>query len=371
MSGPVGFTATFTPTAFREALRKLSGVIDAGKTALPVTKGVLIQAGSGLTMSATNFDAAIKLVVPCDLQGDGAVVLPLKRLADIAANIPQSGMSESLVKIAVSDLTAKITSGRAKFEVSGMDADEFPLWDPIPGVVYDVKVKAWLDTLNRIAVHAAPLSHDKARPALTSVCCEDGIVAAADTSGLGMMTSENIGGPYLLHGASIPALTRLFDKMGEQAQVRITASEARMSVASDDAEIQIRLVEGPYPPFRALLAQKPTHTVTCGRETLRAAVARVAFAANVTGRVQFTFADDLTLCASGDGASAQDVLAIDRQGDPITIAVNGNLMLLGLDTFRGERVVLTMESPTRAIFMRDPDLSVSDSPLVLTMPLRV
>src|SRR5260370_16348734 len=79
-------------TITREQLQEgLSGVAAAipAKTTLPVLANVLVEVTKqGLRLSGTDLDIAVTTTVPAEVDAQGAVTLPAKKLRDIPRELP-------------------------------------------------------------------------------------------------------------------------------------------------------------------------------------------------------------------------------------------------------------------------------------------
>src|SRR2546430_14585380 len=79
---------TITREQLQEGLSAVAAAIPA-KTTLPVLANVLVEVTKqGLRLSGTDLDIAVTTVVPADVDADGAVTLPAKKLVDIARELP-------------------------------------------------------------------------------------------------------------------------------------------------------------------------------------------------------------------------------------------------------------------------------------------
>src|SRR2546430_872166 len=79
---------TITREQLQEGLSAVAAAIPA-KTTLPVLANVLVEATkAGLRLSGTDLDIAVSTTVPADVDAEGAVTLPAKKLVDIARELP-------------------------------------------------------------------------------------------------------------------------------------------------------------------------------------------------------------------------------------------------------------------------------------------
>src|SRR2546425_8504083 len=79
---------TITREQLQEGLMAVAAAIPA-KTTLPVLANVLVEAAKpGLRLSGTDLDIAVGTTVPAEVDVEGAVTLPAKKLVDIARELP-------------------------------------------------------------------------------------------------------------------------------------------------------------------------------------------------------------------------------------------------------------------------------------------
>src|SRR5881397_1388243 len=103
-------------TITREQLQEgLSGVAAAipAKTTLPVLANVLVEVTKqGLRLSGTDLDIAVTTTVPAEVDAEGAVTLPAKKLVDIARELP-SGPAGSSRAMSTSFFAGRVTAPSA------------------------------------------------------------------------------------------------------------------------------------------------------------------------------------------------------------------------------------------------------------------
>lgn len=377
---------TIARSALRTAIGKLMAAVDTSSRALPVVQHIRVEAKDGvLILSATNFEAWVRLTLSCELDGAGVALLPAKMLAEIVANLPNDGALT--IRLGTGKDRTIITAGRSRFEVSGLPADEFPT---LPEVASHA----------RIVVHSAPFlaaltgalphtSDADSRPALQGVYVEteDGnlLVVGCDSASLARLSGGTLVPqtpatnmpPCLIHRAGVPILSRLFADLGDDATLTIGADAGRIEVSSGNAAAQVRLVDHQYPNYRQLLtSHADAHRVVCDRHALAQALKRVSIAAAESGRVEMTLDDDLSIRGTQDGSAASDVVALDVHDRPhpaasMRFAMSAALFGRALATIDAERVEITGSAPERAFFLRGVDQPASDPTLLLVMPSRL
>src|SRR5260370_8946152 len=117
---------TITREHLQEGLTAVAAAIPA-KTTLPVLSNVLVEATKhGLRLSGTDLDIAVSTTVAADVDADGAVTLPAKKLIDITRELPSAPIRFA----ALGEQRVSIECGRSKFKLLGFPREEFPSFPP-------------------------------------------------------------------------------------------------------------------------------------------------------------------------------------------------------------------------------------------------
>src|SRR3989440_11482299 len=110
----------------REQLQEGRGGVAAAipaKTTLPVLANVLLEATKqGIRLSGTDLDIAVSTTVSAEVDVEGAVTLPAKKLVDIARELPAGPVRFA----AAGEARVGIECGRSKFKLLGLPREEVP-----------------------------------------------------------------------------------------------------------------------------------------------------------------------------------------------------------------------------------------------------
>src|SRR5256885_15349709 len=115
---------TITREQLQEGLAAVAAAIPA-KTTLPVLANVLVEAskqGGGLRLSGTDLDIAVSTTVPAEVDADGAVTLPAKKLIDIARELPSGPVRVT----AAGGARGSIESGPSQVKLLGLPPAQVP-----------------------------------------------------------------------------------------------------------------------------------------------------------------------------------------------------------------------------------------------------
>src|SRR5256885_11888581 len=113
---------TFPGKKLKKALPAVASTVPA-KTTLPVLANILVETTDrGIRLAGTDLDIAVSTEVSADVDAQGAITIPAKKLAEIARELPPSP-----VKIAAAgEQRVTLDCGRSHFKILGLPKDEFP-----------------------------------------------------------------------------------------------------------------------------------------------------------------------------------------------------------------------------------------------------
>ncbi|MEW6681280.1 MAG: DNA polymerase III subunit beta, partial [bacterium] len=121
------------------------------KTAIPILNNMLISAKEGyLTTTSTDLNISIKYKQKLDIEKDGSIVLPGKKLIEIINNL------EDEVIIEVDNLKTQIKSGRSIFHLMGIEAEEFPAFPEVKwNIEFNISSYVLLDIIKMVIFSAS------------------------------------------------------------------------------------------------------------------------------------------------------------------------------------------------------------------------
>ena len=98
------------------------------KTTLPVLSNILLEAGEGgVRLSGTDLDIAVSMMVPAEVDAEGAVTIPAKKLLEIVRELPNAGIRVT----GTGEQRVSLECGRSRFKLLGIPREEFPNFPPV------------------------------------------------------------------------------------------------------------------------------------------------------------------------------------------------------------------------------------------------
>ena len=110
---------------FANGLAQVINVVGS-KATMPILSNVLIEAEKDqISLTTTNLDLGIRCKIKAEVKEAGTVTLPVKRLASIVKELPNTDVTVD----AAPNHQVKLSSGGSTFRIMGIGKEEFP---PLP-----------------------------------------------------------------------------------------------------------------------------------------------------------------------------------------------------------------------------------------------
>src|SRR2546421_6631404 len=111
---------TISREKLQEGLAAVTASIPA-KTTLPVLANILVETtDKGIRLAGTDLDIAVSTEVPADVETQGAITIPARKLAEIARELPSAPVKVS----AVGEQKVTLEGSKSRFRLLGLPRDE-------------------------------------------------------------------------------------------------------------------------------------------------------------------------------------------------------------------------------------------------------
>ena len=354
-------------------MNAISSVVP-GKTTMPILSTVLVNAEKdGLYFSATDLDISVTSKVRGEMEEQGSIAVPAKKLAEIVKSL-----SSGDVVLQASGEKLTITCGKSRFVINGRSAEDFP---KIPKQQSKTSFKIDPDTLSSLiqkTIYA--VSTDLTRPALCGVLWDvqrtDISMVSTDGHRLAKVELKRKIGDVESIKAIIPpkALSTLKSYSEEEETITIGVGENSISFEMAEASIYSRLLEGPFPNYQKVIPDKNEKELVVSRDSLANATKRVSILSDsLTHQVVFSAnKDKLTLHVSTQElGEAKEELTASFSADPMDIGYNASYIMDILRTIEGEEISLKLDRSDNAGVI-EPIAQPDDiKHMCIIMPLRI
>ena len=364
---------TITRERLQEGLLAVANAVPS-KTTLPVLSNILVEAiEDGLRLSGTDLDIAVSTVVPAEIDTEGAVTLPARKLVEIVRELPSAAVRFA----AAGEQRINLECGRSRFKLLGIPRDEFPSF---PNVSFEGGWTIASADLQKLIGHVAfAASTEESRPILNGVLWElrkdqmrmvatNGHRLARMDLGVGGGTQS---GDFIVPPKALEQIRRLF---GSADEIEIARSENHLGFRCGQTYVFTRLIEGPYPNYEQVIPRDNDRVAVLDKQAFASALRRVGVvASDQTHRVRLAFAGGALkfTVSTPDLGEAHDEMAVSYEGEPLEIGFNANYLLEILKYMPTDEVRVSMKAPERAATLEPAGWDDPAAYLCLVMPLRL
>jgi DNA polymerase-3 subunit beta len=363
---------TVSREGFLKPLQLVVGVVERRQT-LPILSNVLIQLVDG-RLSLTGTDLEVEIVGHLSLDAvaeSGEITVPARKLMDICRSLPDGAditFSEEGGRVLV-------TSGRSRFTLSALPANEFPSVDDGPGKREFVIDQSELKQL--IAHTSFAMAQQDVRYYLNGMLLEVGDnrvrVVATDGHRLAMMDVPvpSLGGELsqaILPRKGVVELSRL---LADEGSVTVVLGNNHIRVSTDEFRFTSKLVDGAYPDYDRVLPKGGDKQVIGNREELRSAFSRTAILSNEKYRgVRLLLSKGLlTLVANNpEQEEAQEDVTVNYASEDLEVGFNVSYVIDVLNVLSGSEARFTLSDANSSALIEDP---ANEEAVYVVMPMRL
>ncbi len=360
---------TISKESILKGLQMVQSVISTHST-LPILYNVMIKIEKGvLSLVATDLSISMKCNIKINTQKNCASTFQARRLFNIIRELPDEN-----IEIDIDDKdTAAIHCGASSYKILGLSADEFP---PLPSFEsahsFSIEQVTFKEMLKK-TVYAT--STDESRQIL------NGILLSFKDQKLTMVATDGRRLALIEQEMEIPedsqtdiiiptkAVSELIKVLGDEGSLKIKTLTNLASFDIGEVLVITKLIDGNYPNFRQVIPGQCEERVTVDRESLIAALRRVALITNdkypsikvVFGKNQMNIS-----AVTPDVGEAQESVPIKYTGKQIDMAFNPEFMIDPLRNLTSDEVGIELVDDL------SPAIIKCDIPfLYVLMPLRL
>jgi DNA polymerase-3 subunit beta len=362
---------TITRENFQKGLSAVAATIPS-RTTLPVLSNILVETvKDGLRVRGTDLDISVSVQTPAEVEREGALTVPAKKVAEIARELPHAP-----VELKSDASRVALVCGKAKFRLNSLPSDEYPSFPDVPfGDGWSLRG----GEVQRLSAHTSfAVSSEETRPVLNGVLWQvrGGQMLMVATNGhrLAKMSVKLEAGPARDEDLIVPpkGLQQVERLFGPEDELQIARSESHLGFRTERTEVYTRLIEGPYPNYEQVLPKDSDKECVADRNELMAAIRRMAIvASDQTHRVRMSFAPEKVALTvqTPDLGEAEDELPVEYTGAALEIGFNAQYLLEVLRYIDSEEVKISLSAPERPAMVQP--VGGEDDYTCLVMPLRL
>ena len=368
--------------------RLIAGVQDvmkaiSSRTVIPILTGMKIEAKQhGITLTGSDSDISIESYIPAEEDGniyveqieEGTIVLQAKYFPDIVRKLP-----EKTVEIEVdTNLKVTIRSGKAEFNLNGLDAEEYP---HLPNLQTENSFEMPIDLLkNMIKQTVFAVSTMETRPILTGVNLklENNVLTFTATDSHRLAKREIPVADAAIEfqqvvvpGKSLNELYKILDDTEEKVEISVTNNQ--ILFRTKYLNFLSRLLDGNFPETSRLIPEQSKTKIQVKTKELLHTIDRASLLAKEERNnvVKLATHGDFIIEISSNSPEVGNVveeIAIDiLEGEELKISFSSKYMIDALKTIEYDDVTIEFTGAMRPFIIRPLN---EDSILQLILPVR-
>jgi DNA polymerase III subunit beta len=367
--------ATIERATLLKSLGHVQSVVERRNT-IPILSNVLIEAsGEGIRLMATDLDLQINETVEAQVETPGSTTVSAHTLFDIARKLPEG----SQVSLSAADGKMAINAGRARFNLSTLPRDDFPviaegelptkfelpaatLRQIIDKTRFAISTEETRYYLNGIFLHVA----DEGQPVLKA--------AATDGHRLARVTFPRPDGAEGMPDVIIPRkcvgeLRKLLDEVEGSVEISLSSTKIRFGLGT--AVLTSKLIDGTFPDYSRVIPTGNDKLLKIDPKSFMQGVDRVStIASEKTRAVKMAVErDKITLSVtSPENGTASEEVPGDYASDSMEIGFNARYLMDILAQVEGDTVEVHLADAAAPTLIRENDKSPA---LYVLMPMRV
>ena len=359
-----------------KSLSLVVGVVERRQT-LAVLANVLFDIKQQ-TLSITGTDTEVEMTGRVQLDApvdeDARLTIPARKLLDICKSLPDGSV---ITFNAVENAKVVVSSGRSRFTLATLPADDFP---NVAEGENSVQFSLLQGQLKRLIDKVAfAMAQQDVRFYLNGMLWEvmDKRLCVVTTDGhrlaLCELESDSIQSAekqqIIVPRKGVLELARVLSD--EQASIEICFGHNHLRAITENFTFITKLIDGKFPDYQRVLPKGGNKVILGERLVLREAFNRTKILSNekYRGVRLILIADNLTIQANNpEHEEAEEVVAVDYHGEPLEMGFNVDYLVDVLSVLNGETIKMTLADSNSSALIEEANNGDS---MYVIMPMRL
>ncbi|GBC82654.1 DNA polymerase III subunit beta [bacterium HR10] len=340
------------------------------RTTIPVLAYVRMEVADGrVVFTGTDLDVSLRAGCEAEVTEPGVACLPARKLGEIVRALP-----DGPVIFEGDERHVTIRSGRARFRLAGMEAENFPEVPTFSGEGVVFPAEGLGRAIERVIFAT---SFEESRYALSGVQMEwwDGgfRLVATDGHRLALVDSAPVGSlarkACLIPRKAMQELLRLIEHAGEGDDVQFAHDANHAYFRVGGRELVSRLLTGQFPNYELVIPKEYAARARVDAGVFREVCRRVATLADerVPGITLSFSGGGVTLQARQGDEEAVEEMLCEYEGEPLVIAFNSEYVLDFLNVVREGMVDIELKDAQSPALWRPS----GEQYVYIVMPMRL
>ena len=344
------------------------------KSVVPILSHVLLDFNAnGLTMKATDLDQSLIETVSAEVDTFGAVAVPAGTLCDILRKASDDASFEFSLLNKGEKL--QVISGRSKFELSTLRADDFPVISQLDNSChFAIKAAEFNKLITRTKFSISP---EESRHNLNGIYIhkEDNLLKAASTDGhrlsvsaISLDAKESIQGAIIAK-KTITEIKKLLDNVDGEVVITFSANQVQFELGQ--IVFISKLVDGVFPDYKRVIPPTDGEFFTVKRSDFLNIVDRVSIMSDEKVKsIKLELTKDRLSCnvVNSKLGSGKDEVDVSYAGNGWSAGFNSSYLIDVAQTLQGEDLKVYIKESLTPILIVDEKEPESR---YVVMPMRI
>ncbi len=353
-------------------LQQIIGAVERRQT-MPALSNLLLRGNDkDLTITATDLEVELVANLEIGLEEQGTTTIPARKLLDICRSLPD----QAKIAIQSSSEKVKVSSGRSRFSLATLPAEDFPTIDDLEldqnVVISEAEFKALIDKT------AFAMAQQDVRYYLNGLLLEVDAeqVRTVATDGHRLALSQldhksDIEGSrqIILPRKGVQELQRLLTN--EDNKITIALGKNHMRVNLANLQFTSKLIDGRFPEYQRVLPEECDNRAKIDKVQLKQALTRASILSNEKYKGIRLILDDNTLVIQAhnpEHEEAEDEIEIEYQGDRLEVGFNVVYLLDVLNALESDALEVIIQDANSSALIVSPG---SQASRYVVMPMRL
>ncbi|MFQ5582409.1 MAG: DNA polymerase III subunit beta [Mariprofundaceae bacterium] len=356
-----------------QSVQRCQNIVEKRHT-VPILSNILLQASDDiLHMTATDLEVGIRTQVQASVQTPGAATVSARKLFDIIKELdPDNDVDLEIVE----DAFMHIRSGRAKFRLSTLPADDYPSISEDESTV-SVNLSG-PDLAAMIAATSFAMSQDETRKYLTGTLFEIDKnqylhLVATDGHRLALtkrhLQQELAPCQCIVPRKAVMEIRRLAEEV--DSQIELYLGERQLRLVCGEHSLSTKLIDARFPAYDDVIPSDNPATMLINRSSLDQVLRRSMIVANeFTHDVKLQFSDQgVHISAHNtEQEEAEELVEADYAGQEVSIGFNGRYLRDVLGVMHSEHVSVKLKDELSPVLLHEEG---KDGSCYVIMPMRI
>lgn len=362
--------------AILQAMISIASRTVAPKSAIPALEGLLLEAGSELTITGYNLKTGIRTVVPADITEPGSLVISARLFGDIIRRLP-----DDVVTVATDGFMVNITCGMSEFNILGTDAGEFP---ELPTVEYQNSLILPQRILHSMITQTIfSVSTNDSRPIHTGELFErsaDGLLTVVAVDGYRLalrreptqMGVTDTACQFVIPASALTEVSKICGDTDET--IEIVQGSRHIMFRIEKTTLITRRLDGEFLNYDQSIPHNNPITVSVDRRQLISSIERCSLIITEQQKspLRCTFGDGmLTIRTATAIGNAHDQCTIDGNGGDLEIGFNNKYILDALKAAPADTLRIHLNTPISPCIITPEEGEDEAKFLYMVLPVRL